>query len=103
MRALFRLAPVLASASWCAPAGAETVILDLARVQELAARRAPIALRAQSDAETTRARGLREGLGPVLAPSFGFSAGPCFNGSLTGCVQAGLSFPLPLPGENDGW
>jgi outer membrane protein TolC len=101
MRALVRLAPVLASGWSCLPAGAETVILDLHRVKELVIQRSPLSLRARLDADTERARGLREGRGPMLAPTLGWTAGPCLNGAVTGCVQAELSFPLPLPGEND--
>jgi outer membrane protein TolC len=93
------MVPVLALPLLLSTADAGTLRIDLGLIERLAETQGPLASRAALDQEAEHARARLDAVGPPLPPRAEVVAGPCLNGRLTGCVQAAVSFPLPIPGE----
>lgn len=100
MRALFRLAPLMAFGPWCSLWAAEpSISLDLARVRQLAEERAPRSARARLSFDLASAQARRDLLGVPLVPALSAAPGLCLSGGAWFCGEVSVAFPLPLPGE----
>ena len=100
MRALFRLAPLVAFGPWFPLWAAEPAIsLDLARVRLLADERSPRSMRASISYDLAKSQARRDVLGVPLVPVLSAAPGLCFAGGGAFCGEVSLSVPLPLPGE----